>query len=150
MLGSLIILPLLFSLKAEMGNTASSEPERNNVQGLVIEESDMTTLDFHNDTVTYILISIGIVVAMAIMFYFYQMYKQRGKLARPMIVARRLQELEAQHHANIQMAQQPSPYGGVKITPTPSIFTKTGEYAPYPSLSTPALRTATTPPALTE
>ena len=59
--------PLHFYLKAEMGNTASSESVQNNVQGLVIEEPDITTLNFH-DTITYILVSIGIAMAMAIMF----------------------------------------------------------------------------------
>ena len=43
MLGSLILSPLLFFLKAGMGNTASSEPVQNNIQGLVIEESDIMT-----------------------------------------------------------------------------------------------------------
>ena len=66
MLVGVAISPLLFSLKAGMGNTASSEPTQNHVQGLVIEESDITTLNFHNDTLTYILVSIGIAVAMRI------------------------------------------------------------------------------------
>ena len=45
--------------KNTMGNTASSQPTQNNVQGLVIGETEITTLNFHN-TLTYILIPWGL------------------------------------------------------------------------------------------
>ena len=32
----------------KMGNSASSQPVQSNVQGLIIGESDMTTLNLHN------------------------------------------------------------------------------------------------------
>ena len=38
-----------------MGNSASSQPVQLNIQGLVIEEADMTILNLHNNTLTYIL-----------------------------------------------------------------------------------------------
>ena len=140
-LGSLLLKPLVITLNGVMGNTASSQPIQFKVQSLVIGETN-----FHNDTLTYILISLGITVVLGVMFYFYSKYRQRGRLARPMTAARRLQEMEAQHHANIQMSQ-PFPYGGTKPNPLPSIYTKR-EYSPYPSL--PTLTRATTAPPVNE
>lgn len=57
-----------------MGNTASSQPVQSNIQDLVISETEMTTLILHNDTLTYILISLGI--DLGVLIYFYQKYQQ--------------------------------------------------------------------------
>ena len=57
-----------------MGNTAFSQPIQSNVQDLVISETEMTTLILHNDTLTYILISLGI--DLGVLIYFYQKYQQ--------------------------------------------------------------------------
>ena len=88
--------PIYHTRHSVIGNTASSQPVQSNVQELAIVET--TTLNLHNNTLTYILVCLGIALVLDIMAHFYRKYRTRGMLARPMNAARRLQEMEA--HAN--------------------------------------------------
>ena len=106
----LFLSPFVHTYHSTMGNTASAQPVQTNVQSLVIGDTEMTTLNFQY-TLTYILISLGIALVLGVLFYFYRKYQKRGRLARPMTAARRLQEMEVQHSVNIHMSQQPFPYG---------------------------------------
>ena len=61
-----------------MGNTASSQPVQSNVQVLVIRKTEMAMLNLHNNTLTYILVCLGIAVVLGILIHFYRKSQSRG------------------------------------------------------------------------
>ena len=57
------------------------------VQGLVIGETEMMTLNLHNNTLTYILVCSAVVIVLGILF---QKCNTRGRLVLPMSTGQRL------------------------------------------------------------
>ena len=76
-----------------MGNP-SSKPVTQNSQALVISKGAMSTINLHDDTLYYVLVFGGIIMAAIGGWYFWTRYKRQRKEARPIRAANRLHRME--------------------------------------------------------
>lgn len=76
--------------------SAQSAPEAHNTQGLLVTQSELTTINVHNGTLKTIIIVLITVALLAAAIWWIRRYRQRAQQAAPANALRRLCKMEAQ------------------------------------------------------